>query len=123
MTAKRAKELASIQWVQEESRKLTEKRAASMAAFVTQELEYTLAQRQKPGPLDANSIENIIDRAWDHVGGLPVPREAVAFEVWNGLHLRGVEITHMDKCRYVPKMEGGAAPSRLREAFRAWYEW
>jgi hypothetical protein len=120
MTQKRSVlEAASIKWVQDEYRKLTEKRADGMATFITHELQHVLGQQQKPQAYDVTSIENIIDRAWGR-GALPVPKEAVAFEIWNGLHMLGIDITHIDRSRYIPRMEGGAAPSRLREAFRKW---
>jgi hypothetical protein len=118
--AKRSLEQASIKWVQDEYRKLTTKRADGMAAFITQELQFVISERQRSQIVDSNAIENLIDRAWDR-GPLPVSKEAVAFEIWNGLHILGVEIGQVEKCRYVPKMEGGPAPARLRAAFRTWY--
>ena len=112
-------EAESVAWVQGEYRKLFDKRLDGMAAFLTQELRSKVTQQQKPAKVDTHSIENLIDRAWDNFA-VPIPKEAVAFEIWNCLHRLGVEITHTDRCRYLPKMEGGVG--RLREAFRAWYE-
>jgi hypothetical protein len=120
MTGKRAKEETSIKWVQEEARKLIEERSKRMAAFIVQELDYRIAQTGDR-PIDTHSIENLVDRAFDHAELPLLPREAVAFEIWNALYMRGIEITHIDKTRYVPKLEGGPGPARLREAFRNWY--
>jgi hypothetical protein len=99
-------------------RELKEKRLEGMVAFITEELKRIISQMGKPKSLDTGTIDNVIDRAWDR-GSPPVLKEAVAFEIWNALHMLGVEITYTDKCQHLPKIEPGVG--KLREAFRALY--
>ena len=117
MANKRSGEAASIEWVKKQGKTLAETRADMIAAHIIEELKTRVGQKR----FDAPGIDLIIDRAWDR-GNLPDSKEAVAFEIWNLVHVLGAEITDQTACRYVPKMEGGPVPARLRRAFRAWYE-
>lgn len=79
----------------------------------------TCEQAERRG-VSATEVDNLIDRAFDHAP-LPASKQGIAFEIWNVLHATGTEITYPEKCRYVPKMEGGPVVSSLRKLFREWY--
>jgi len=91
MTPKRSKEEAASKWVQDEYRATTS--SNGMACLHQPKIvNYVTRSAAAPAIIDAHSIETSSTGLGTHAS-CPFLKRAVAFEIWNGLHMRSRDTT------------------------------